>query len=108
MVLIDDILDTGATLSAACQRLLCAGVEDIQIMVTHGLFTGDAWQALWALGVSSRILHGHGSAPGRSRQEPNCHSFADSTAGRSDCRGRRGGWRIDPVFGPPVKWSQES
>jgi ribose-phosphate pyrophosphokinase len=52
VVLVDDILDTGATLVSACQRLFCAGVEDIQIMVTHGLFTGDEWQGLWELGVS--------------------------------------------------------
>lgn len=52
VVLIDDILDTGATLISACQRLLCAGVEDIEIMVTHGLFTGDEWKGLWELGVS--------------------------------------------------------
>ncbi len=51
-VLVDDILDTGATLVSACQRLYRSGVEDIQIMVTHGLFTGTDWQALWALGVS--------------------------------------------------------
>jgi len=51
-VLIDDILDTGATMISACQRLLCAGVEDIQIMVTHGLFTGDEWQGLCNLAVS--------------------------------------------------------
>ena len=51
-VLVDDILDTGATLVSACQRLLCAGVEDIQIMVTHGLFTGTEWQGLWELAVS--------------------------------------------------------
>lgn len=52
VVLIDDILDTGATLISACQRLLCAGVEDIEIIVTHGLFTGDEWKGLWELGVS--------------------------------------------------------
>jgi len=52
VVLVDDILDTGATLISACQRLLCAGVEDIEIMVTHGLFTGDDWKGLWELGVS--------------------------------------------------------
>jgi len=51
-VLVDDILDTGATLVSACQRLLCAGVEDIQIIITHGLFTGHKWQGLWELGVS--------------------------------------------------------
>jgi ribose-phosphate pyrophosphokinase len=52
VVIVDDILDTGATLISACQRLLCAGVEDIEIMVTHGLFTGNDWEGLWDLGVS--------------------------------------------------------
>jgi ribose-phosphate pyrophosphokinase len=52
VILVDDILDTGATLISACERLLCAGVEDIQIMVTHGLFTGSGWERLWGLGVS--------------------------------------------------------
>jgi ribose-phosphate pyrophosphokinase len=51
-LLVDDILDTGATLVSACQRLYRAGVEDIQIMVTHGLFTGNQWRALWEFGVS--------------------------------------------------------
>lgn len=51
-VLIDDILDTGATLVSACEKLLREGVEDIQIMVTHGLFTGRQWESLWELGVS--------------------------------------------------------
>lgn len=46
-VIIDDILDTGATLVSACERLVAAGVEDIDIMVTHGLFTGTHWQQLW-------------------------------------------------------------
>lgn len=52
VVFVDDILDTGATLISACQRLLRGGVEDIQIMVTHGLFTGNEWTGLWDLGVS--------------------------------------------------------
>jgi ribose-phosphate pyrophosphokinase len=52
VVIVDDILDTGATLISACLRLLCAGVEDVQIMVTHGLFTGKDWEELWNLGVS--------------------------------------------------------
>jgi ribose-phosphate pyrophosphokinase len=51
-VLVDDILDTGATLISACERLLLAGVEDIQIIVTHGLFTGTGWERLWGPGVS--------------------------------------------------------
>lgn len=51
-LLVDDILDTGATLVSACRRIFEAGVEDIQIMVTHGLFTGIDWEQLWLYGVS--------------------------------------------------------
>jgi ribose-phosphate pyrophosphokinase len=52
VVLIDDILDTGGTLVSACERLAAAGVGEIQVMVTHGLFTGTGWQRLRSLGVS--------------------------------------------------------
>ena len=51
VVLIDDILDTGGTLVSACERLGKAGVEEIHVMVTHGLFTGGRWRDLWRLGV---------------------------------------------------------
>lgn len=50
-VIVDDILDTGGTLVSACKRLGEAGVEEIDVMVTHGLFTGDRWKELWDLGV---------------------------------------------------------
>lgn len=50
-VIIDDILDTGGTLVSACERLVAAGVQEIHIMVTHGLFTGEHWKTLWSLGV---------------------------------------------------------
>ncbi len=53
VVLVDDILDTGGTLVSACERLVAAGVRDIRVMVTHGLFTGTGWQRLRALGVST-------------------------------------------------------
>lgn len=51
VVLIDDILDTGGTLTGACERLKAAGTEEMTVMVTHGLFTGSEWQGLWNLGV---------------------------------------------------------
>lgn len=51
-LLVDDILDTGATLVSACRKIFQTGVEDIQIMVTHGLFTGSDWEQLWRCGVS--------------------------------------------------------
>lgn len=50
-VIIDDILDTGGTLVSACGRLVAAGAQEIHIMVTHGLFTGERWKSLWSLGV---------------------------------------------------------
>lgn len=51
-IIVDDILDTGGTLVSACETLGRAGVRDICVMVTHGLFTGPAWRRLWSLGVS--------------------------------------------------------
>lgn len=51
VLLIDDILDTGGTLVSACEKLREAGVDEIHIMVTHGLFTGECWKQLWRLGV---------------------------------------------------------
>jgi len=50
-VIVDDILDTGTTLVSACQKLVQAGVGEIYIMVTHGLFTGERWKELWRLNV---------------------------------------------------------
>lgn len=50
-VIVDDILDTGTTLVSACQKLLEAGVREMYVMVTHGLFTGDRWRELWRLNV---------------------------------------------------------
>ena len=50
-VIIDDILDTGTTLVSACRKLVEAGVREMYVMVTHGLFTGERWKELWRLNV---------------------------------------------------------
>ncbi len=50
-IIVDDILDTGLTLLTCAGLLRAAGAERIRILVTHGLFTGQAWEALWARGV---------------------------------------------------------
>jgi ribose-phosphate pyrophosphokinase len=50
-IVVDDILDTGGTLVSACERLREAGTRTIVVAVTHGLFTGKAWERLWDLGV---------------------------------------------------------
>jgi ribose-phosphate pyrophosphokinase len=48
-VVIDDILDTGETLSSCCHELHRKGVEEVTVMVTHGLFTGGRWRELMPL-----------------------------------------------------------
>ncbi|HZE06250.1 MAG TPA: ribose-phosphate diphosphokinase, partial [Solirubrobacteraceae bacterium] len=50
-VVVDDILDTGATLLSCCAQLRRAGAREIAVVVTHGLFTQDRWRALSAEGV---------------------------------------------------------
>lgn len=50
-VIVDDILDTGGTLLSACATLRRAGAREIDVFVTHGLFTGERWRELPALGV---------------------------------------------------------
>lgn len=53
VIIYDDIISTGSTLVACCKKLKNAGVKDITIMVTHGLFVGSKWEELWSLGVSN-------------------------------------------------------
>jgi ribose-phosphate pyrophosphokinase len=50
-VIVDDILDTGGTLVSCCRELRRLGVEEIGVVVTHALFTGAAWRAMFAEGV---------------------------------------------------------
>ncbi|MBI5123302.1 ribose-phosphate diphosphokinase [Candidatus Roizmanbacteria bacterium] len=51
VIIIDDILDTGKTLISACEKLKVNGTDEIYIMITHGLFTGNEWEKLWTLNV---------------------------------------------------------
>jgi ribose-phosphate pyrophosphokinase len=50
-VIVDDVLDTGATLVSACEKLVNAGAAELHICVTHGLFAGTRWHDLWSLPV---------------------------------------------------------
>ena len=50
-VVVDDILDTGDTLVSCCRQLREAGVADVGVVATHGLFTGNRWRALLSEGV---------------------------------------------------------
>ncbi len=51
VAIVDDILDTAGTLVSACAKLVQAGVREIVVCVTHGLFTGERWHELPSLGV---------------------------------------------------------
>jgi ribose-phosphate pyrophosphokinase len=59
--IVDDILDTGGTLLSACAGLQRAGVQEITVLATHGLFTGERWRELSAHGV--RRLYTTDSVP---------------------------------------------
>jgi ribose-phosphate pyrophosphokinase len=45
-LIVDDILDTGDTLVSCCRQLRDAGVKQLGVIATHGLFTGERWRAL--------------------------------------------------------------
>jgi len=52
VVIVDDILDTGETLLSCCRELRALGVEEIGVLATHGLFTGERWRGLFREGVT--------------------------------------------------------
>lgn len=52
VVLVDDVISTGATLAAAAQQLLSAGARRVQVLVTHALCAGDALPRLRDAGIS--------------------------------------------------------
>lgn len=62
-VVVDDILDTGATLVACVEGLRAAGVREVAVAVSHGLFTGAAWRRLWDLGVETIVCTDSVGAP---------------------------------------------
>lgn len=51
VVLFDDVASTGRTLVAAARGALLAGAASVDVVVTHGLFVGDALAAVKAAGV---------------------------------------------------------
>ena len=51
-VLVDDLASTGRTLAGAARALLEAGAAQVDVLVTHALFVGDALEILMAAGVS--------------------------------------------------------
>jgi ribose-phosphate pyrophosphokinase len=70
VVVVDDILDTGATLVSACEQLNERGAQEIYIMVTHGLFTGSQWKKLWDLRVKTIFCTDTTAIPRELESEP--------------------------------------
>jgi ribose-phosphate pyrophosphokinase len=45
-VIVDDMIDTGGTLSAAAQTVMDEGAREVHAVATHGVFSGNAWETL--------------------------------------------------------------
>lgn len=71
-VIVDDIIDSGRTLVSACNVLREKGVQEIAVVVTHGLFTGGAWKRLFGLGVKT-LLTSHSCPEAKSQKHTNVH-----------------------------------
>ena len=52
-VIVDDIIDTGGTLSAAAQTVLDEGASEVHAIATHGVFSGRAFETLGGSPLSS-------------------------------------------------------
>jgi ribose-phosphate pyrophosphokinase len=55
-VIVDDIIDTGGTLSAAAQTVLDEGAERVYAVATHGVFSGDAFETLEASNLAGIVV----------------------------------------------------
>ena len=55
-VIVDDIIDTGGTLSAAAQTVLDEGAEKVYAVATHGVFSGKAFETLSASPLSGIVV----------------------------------------------------
>jgi ribose-phosphate pyrophosphokinase len=55
-VIVDDIIDTGGTLSAAAQTVLDEGANKVYAVATHGVFSGNAFQTLAASPLAGIVV----------------------------------------------------
>jgi ribose-phosphate pyrophosphokinase len=55
-VIVDDIIDTGGTLSAAAQTVLDEGAEKVYAVATHGIFSGNAFETLEASPLAGIVV----------------------------------------------------
>ncbi len=52
-LIVDDIIDTGGTLSASAQTVLDEGAQEVHAIATHGVFSGHAFETLGASPLAS-------------------------------------------------------
>ena len=55
-MIVDDIIDTGGTLSAAAQTVLDEGANKVYAVATHGVFSGNAFETLAASPLSGIVV----------------------------------------------------
>ncbi|HEY6780327.1 MAG TPA: ribose-phosphate pyrophosphokinase [Thermoleophilaceae bacterium] len=55
-VIVDDIIDTGGTLSAAAQTVLDEGAKKVYAVATHGIFSGAAFDILTASPLAGIVV----------------------------------------------------
>jgi ribose-phosphate pyrophosphokinase len=55
-VLVDDLIDTGGTISEAVQLLLAAGAKDVVVAATHGVLSDPAAERLSACGAREIVV----------------------------------------------------
>jgi ribose-phosphate pyrophosphokinase len=55
-VIVDDIIDTGGTLSAAAQTVLDEGAKKVFAVATHGVFSGNAFEILAASPLAGIVV----------------------------------------------------
>ena len=73
-VIVDDIIGTGSTLSAAAQTVLDEGAKRVFAVATHGLFSGQRVREPRGAPAGRHRRHRHGAAPrGRARPDHAAH-----------------------------------
>jgi ribose-phosphate pyrophosphokinase len=55
-VIVDDIIDTGGTLSASAETVMDEGAKEVYAVATHGVFSGDAFETLAASRLSGIVV----------------------------------------------------
>ncbi len=55
-VVVDDMIDTGGTITKATEQLLAAGASDVIIAATHGVLSGPAVERLSSCGAREVVL----------------------------------------------------